>query len=389
MKIAIVCENYPPDSGGIATSARRLVLSLSSVIDIHVICFPQGNPNQPYSHSIRRESERIFIHKIKPFVNGWTIPHNPRLRSMILHQTTKQLVSIFSNEKIDIVHGFGLQNGGLIASRASLMLKLPLIQSIRGNDVGRNAFDGVRRQSLAIALKNSKMIVTVNHWLANLLKANFPWVKNRVRVINNAIDTNVYIDNDLKKELVSSLKIPQDGPIIGFVGTLREKKGPYLFSVLVRDFISSYNGRLIIIGDIDLDLFHEVGWSGELQNKNFVITKKARDKTELYTLISLCDWLVFPSLDDGMANGLLEAMICARPVICSTIFTDILKNWEDGIIASPLNPSAYLSFCKILWKNSCLRQKLGKAAQKNIEQNFSITKEFNAWFNLYKQIKEY
>jgi len=171
------------------------------------------------------------------------------------------------------------------------------------------------------------------------------------------------------------------------VGTLREKKGPYLLSILVRDFISVYDGRLLIIGNINLALFREIGWTGGTL-EDFVTIRLAEDRAELKTLVSLCDWLVFPSLSDGMANGLLEAMACGRPVVCSPVFSDVVRNWQDGIIISPLKPSAYVSICEMLWTNPEVRRKLGESARQRIEKNFNVARESDAWIKLYRQIKE-
>ena len=387
IRVAIICENYPPDTGGIARSAERLALSLSSVISVHVVCFPRGNPDQPRSHSIRREANNLFVHEVRPFVNGWTIPPDPRLRATILDQTVKQLASILSAEQIDIVHGFGLQNAGLVAARVSHLLGLPLVQSARGNDAGRNSFDGNRRQPLALALAGAKVVVAVNQWIARLLTIHFPWIDGRVRVIGNGVDIFALSGYELNKELVSSLRLCSDAPTVGFVGTLREKKGPYLLSILVRDFISVYDGRLLIIGNINLALFREIGWTGGTL-EDFVTIRLAEDRAELKTLVSLCDWLVFPSLSDGMANGLLEAMACGRPVVCSPVFSDVVRNWQDGIIISPLKPSAYVSICEMLWTNPEVRRKLGESARQRIEKNFNVARESDAWIKLYRQIKE-
>lgn len=388
LRVAIICENYPPDKGGIAKSAKRLALSLSSMVSVHVVCFPRGNPDQPRSHSVRMEAENFFVHEVKPFVNGWTILPNPKLRAAVLHQTANQLASILSAEQIDIIHGFGLQNAGLVAARVSHLLGLPLVQSARGNDVGRNAFDGTRRQPLALALANAKAIVAVNQWVAKLLKLNFPWIAERVRVISNGVEIPILSVNSFNRELASSLQLCPNAPVIGFVGTLREKKGPYLFSILIQDFIKVHNGRLLIIGDVDLALFREVGWAGGNLNEDFVAIKWARDRAELHTLISLCDWLVFPSLDDGMANGLLEAMACGRPVICSPIFSDVVRDWQDGFIASPLNPSVYVSISEMLWGHPEIHGKIGESARQRVKRNFNIVRERDDWIALYKQIKK-
>lgn len=387
-KVAIICENYPPDCGGIAESAKRLASGLSNYLNIHIVRFPCGNPEEGDSHRVRKESNNLVVHDVAPFVNGWTVPPNPYQRAKILNDTANKLASIFFPEDIHVIHGFGLQNAGLVAARLSHLLGLPLIQSVRGNDVGRNAFDGFRRKPLELSLKCANTVVAVNSWLADLLRANFPWIERRLRIINNGIKPIVLPTDEFKDKLASSLQLNSKAPLIGFVGTLREKKGPHLVSILVRDFIKIYGGKLIVIGDVDIAHFRQAGWNGGILDNDFVVVRRAKDRRELFGLISSCDWLVFPSLDDGMANGLLEAMACARPVICSSVFSDVITNWQDGVIASPLNPSAYVSICRTLWNNPDLRKKIGVAAKKKIEQNYNVDIELNSWAELYNNVKD-
>lgn len=382
----IICENYPPDNGGIAESASRLALGLSHFVKVHVVRFRNGNPYGADAHHVKSVSSNLLVHEVAPFVNGWTVSPDSSQRAKILSHTSNKLASIFSSEEIDLVHGFGLQNAGLVAARLSHLLGLPLIQSVRGNDVGRNAFDGLRRSPLALALKKADKVVAVNQWIAQLVKANFPWSSTRVRMISNGIDPFITPDDDYKKRLASFLQLPTRTPVVGFVGTLREKKGPYLLAKLMKDFISINHGRLLIIGDIDLDIYKRIGWSEGIADNEFITVRRAHDRKELLGMISLCDWLVFPSLDDGMANGLIEAMACARPVVCSPIFSDVVRDGKEGFIASPLEPSAYVSICHMLWNHPDVRSKIGNAARQRIEEQFTADIERNEWLNLYNEI---
>lgn len=381
--VGLVCENYPPDAGGIAASARRLSETLSRHLTVHVFSFPRGNPDTPPSHTVTRASGRLFLHELRPFVNGWTVPASPELRADVIRRAAEALSNVLRGERVSIVHGFGLQNAGVVAARASQELNLPLVQSARGNDVGRNAFHGTRRQILEWSLAGARKVVAVNRWIADLIRWHFPHVGGRVTVVGNGVEVwpAPRVPEPRGAEELSGTG--RHGPVVGFVGDLREKKGIHVVEYVVNNFLGRRGGRMLIVGDEDTSHYRMMGWSGGRLDGRFVIRRRARGEEELRSLISLCDWLVFPSLDDGMANGLLEAMACARPVVCSSVFSDVVRDGRDGIVVSPFDPASYVAACEALWADPRLRACMGSSARERVGRDFSTAREGENWLRLY------
>jgi len=112
--------------------------------------------------------------------------------------------------------------------------------------------------------------------------------------------------------------------------------------------------------------------------------RPARD--ELSDVLLQCDFLIFPSLDDGMANGLLEAMACARPVICSPVFDDVVRHGVEGLVAPALDPQAWIAACEALWGNAEYRRSLGQAARERVARDFTLDAERRRWLKLYAEI---
>ncbi len=376
----MICENYPPDGGGIATSAWRLAHSLASEVEVHVVRFPPGAPVLSLQHTVVREAPALAVHEIRPFVNGWSRPPSSPEKARILCRASRHLAEVLGAEGIDLVHGFGLQNAGLVAACASRLLRLPLVQSLRGNDIGRNAFDGLRREPLARALATARIIVPVNRWLARLAEAHFPGLGERIQVIPNGVDAESLAR---APEASESPSADWATPVVGFLGKLREKKGPHVIAEIVRRFLGPRGGTLLVLGEVDLALFHEAGWRGGDLRAGRVVVAPLQDRRAAGRLIRACDFLVFPSLDDGMANGLLEAMACGRPVICSPLFDDVVRDGIEGRLVSPLDPDAWIAACEALWQDPEGRKALGIAAQERVRRNFSPAAERAAWLALY------
>jgi glycosyltransferase involved in cell wall biosynthesis len=386
LSIAILFEDFPPDPGGIAKSANRICDELDGHVRIQAFHFPRGEWNAPPLWKTQTASSTLTIHSLSPFVNGSLNPPSPSERARVLNNAASRIAAFLRPLKVDVVHGFGLQNAGLVAARVAILLGCPLIQSARGNDAGRNSFDASRRVGLELALQRATMIVAVNRCVRDWLRWHYPEIVGRLLVIPNGVPLANLNTNGSPIEIRRVLGLPLVAPVIGIIGSIREKKNPYLLSILVRDFLKPRGGVLLVLGDIELEHFHRAGWTSNLLDEENVRKITAETPSDLSTLISACDWFVFPSLDDGMANGLLEAMACGRAVICSRVFDDVVNDGVEGVLLPPLCPSSFLQACHGLWNDSQKRLAMGEAAQRMIGARFSLIKERNLWLELYDSV---
>lgn len=378
LRVALVTENYPPDRGGIATSAARLSSALAGAVHVDVITFPRGPGDGPDTWSTEARTPELAVHTVGPFVNGWDRPA-PALRARLIDRAARRLASTLGT-RIDIIHGFGLQNAGLVATRAAALLRRPLVQSVRGNDVGRNSFDAARRPALHASLRAATVITSVNEWLADLIRWQWPQLDGRLRVLPNGVSIHPLTARTTHVDAWS-------GPIVGTIGSVREKKGPHVLNVVAAACLVPRGGTLLVIGDLQLEHFHGLGWRSAL-DAPVVRCVRAADATDLRCWIERCDVCLFPSLDDGMANGLLEAMERGRPVIASTVFADVIRHGRDGLLASPLRPDAFVAACDRLLDDAALRAQLGVAARARVESMFDAARERDAWLDVYRTSME-
>lgn len=381
LQVALITENYPPETGGIAASAARLAATLAGTVHIHLVKFPRCSGEEPEKWITEQPAPGLSIHTVTPFVNGWKQP-NPGLRPALLDRTARRIAEVLGSG-VDLIHGFGLQNAGIAAAQAALLMKRPLIQSVRGNDAGRNSFDGTRRLALRAALRAADVIVSVNIWLANLICWQWPDLANRVRVIPNGVCAFPFEPNGDLAVARQSLGIPLDGPVAGIVGSIREKKGPHILDAVLAKCLQPRNGCLLVIGEIQLEHFHALGWTASL-DKPGVKMVRAASAPDLRQWIEVCDWCLFPSLDDGMANGLLEALERSRPVVASPVYRDVIEHGKHGLIASPLRPAEFVAAGNLLCSDPSLRSALGAGGRLRVTNDFNSAAERGAWEAVYR-----
>ena len=78
--------------------------------------------------------------------------------------------------------------------------------------------------------------------------------------------------------------------------------------------------------------------------------------------------------NEGIPNSLIEAMACYKPVI-STAVDQVPELVQDGVNGILIPPGDVQSLCEAierLAKDSALREKLGQAGRRTIEERFSL-----------------
>jgi glycosyltransferase involved in cell wall biosynthesis len=246
-----------------------------------------------------------------------------------------------------------------------------------------------------VATAHSATVLVRPHpdWLVALVKANYrraDWlipVSNyvahvivqhgadpaRMTVIPNGVDVGVFRPRE-RAGVRAELGLPQDDLIVLFTGNLiRPKGGDVLLKAAARCAAMHPELRLILIGtgperDALLRLAGELGIADRL------ILAGYRPLTEMPLWYQACDLFVLPSWAEGLSVSLLEAMSCGRPVV--TTFPDVgdhdaVRDGETGLLTPVGDVDQLASALDQLASSSALRTRLGDAARRLVEREFS------------------
>jgi glycosyltransferase involved in cell wall biosynthesis len=203
--------------------------------------------------------------------------------------------------------------------------------------------------------------------------------KNRIEIIRNAIA--------LENQHITDPKFkPDSSPAkIGSIGRLIRRKG---FATLIEGF-SRIEGEahLEIIGDgpernhlaeliTRLSLNRRVELLGQLPN-NDVLEK-----------LMSWDMFVFSPTWEGFGLVVLEAMSSGKPVIATDVggIPEIIQDGTTGILVPPENPKALADKIDELINNPALRSRLGNAARKHVEENFTLKEMVEKTKKIYKKL---
>lgn len=275
-------------------------------------------------------------------------------------------------DRPDVLHAHWLLPNGFIAAVVSRRLGIPLAISIPGSDAQVARSNPLFRAMARFALRQAKLL-TANS--ADLRDAVAPLGADLSRfdmIIYGVDPTALRPDTTNVAALRQQLHIAPDAVVALCVGRMVPKKG---FDVLIRALADPILQELPIIGVMVGEGDDKAAWqalAAELGVGERLRWVGNVPKTEIGVHYNLADFLVMPSVSrpaDGLNVCVLDAMSCGKPVIGTPVAGNPLAivDGVTGVIAPEQNPAALAAALALLTTNPALRQQMGAAARKRIE----------------------
>lgn len=349
--LVVLTPYYPPKIGGVSSYVANLVLKLKYFnLDIKVISrYGKQNKNV---YTINRKN--YFI--VKSFLILC------RCRPDVIHAhsnwytlTPSVIYKIF-NPKTNLVFTFHTEPT---------------------NKMGK--FKAKIYQRL---LSKCDVVTFVSNALKDKIEENLQIDTNKL-VIYAGVTTRKVKENEMR-EFAAKHKLKNSSPIISFIGPLvlkQKVEGVKLLLYSLNIVKEKYPGcKLIIVGD------------GKFRKELEQITNKLSLKEVIFAgfldnvfiPLSLTDIYAHISLQEGFPISLLEAMSIGKPVIATKIggIPEIIIDGENGILVDS-NASNIAEKIIQLYENKQQMTKLGKNAQKIIEEKYNWSQIANKYLEIY------
>lgn len=85
---------------------------------------------------------------------------------------------------------------------------------------------------------------------------------------------------------------------------------------------------------------------------------------------SIADVICIPSLDDGMANGLLDGMAIGLCPITTTVLRDVVDDKVHGLVVEPGDVEGLAEAFEELYNDKSLIRKYGERSREHIRNDF-------------------
>lgn len=305
MRLLFITERYPPEIGGVATSAARISRSIAELghdVDVFTLAreLPAGAADS------RQLSPRLCVHRLGMARN----------LDFTLQQSLTFLEWLHAQRRFDALWGHYITVAGFLAAWFGARTRLPVVLSARGNDIDKELFPPGDFARLAWCLQKCRQIVAVSHDLAEKIAT---LVDRQALVLPNSVDHELFAPAPRPETLLRNYGIAAEETVLGFSGELRAKKGlPFLLHAF-RETLDRQPARLLLIGEVrtqDRGEFERLTADDAIRER-VILTGHLAKPEEVAEHLRLADVMLFPSLWEGMPNSLLEAMACGIPVIAS------------------------------------------------------------------------
>jgi glycosyltransferase involved in cell wall biosynthesis len=384
LKTCIVTGQYPPQVGGVGHSAYRIANLLAGRgLQVHVVALQKHPAPAPFDESYSSTAEgKVLVHRVKVFHPN--ADRQAASEAEILTRYNREMFHALDHfqrrYRYDVLHAFFLYPAAFIAGLVARQRGVKMIASIRGNDVGKYAFDPLRLPFIRAALENADCVTSVATSLTELADRAITPIAGKARTILNSVDLT-QLRPGAKPEC--NLK----GTVIGTSGLFRYKKGLlYLFKAL-----ASLDGRFDYSVLLAGDFFKDEDRQPHLQylqdyglRERAVITGKI-PPDRMADYLQLIDILVFPSLfSEGCPLSMLEAMALKKAVIGSRAgaIPEIIRDHENGLLVNPGSSEEIAHAIVELVKNPALRERLAENAAQTVSA-MTPEREFREWMEVY------
>lgn len=390
MKTCLITSQYPPQIGGLGHSAFRVAKLLAeSGIETHVLLLQKHDTALPLDECIVSTHESsVHVHRAKVFSPG-TGTNNSAAEPENLTRYHREMFDVLNHLQqkhgYEVLLGFFLYPAGFIAAMVGKLHGVKVITSIRGNDVGKYAFDPLRLPFIQTALRNADAITSVATSLIDFADRTITPIAHKSSTILNGIDVLA-----LKPKARPSIKL--GGLIIGSIGLFRYKKGlVYLCKAL--ETLAPKDAMpftLLLIGDYFKEadrqahevLFEKYG----LQGRTVVTGRVAH--TDIADYLQLLDIAVFPSLfSEGCPLSMLEAMAMGKAIVASNsgAIPEIIQHRVHGLLVKAGSATEIAKALLELTEDAQLRTRLGRNA-KAAAAKMTIERERRQWLSVYDKI---
>ncbi len=207
-------------------------------------------------------------------------------------------------------------------------------------------------------------------------------VRDRVRIVPLGIDENSF-HGDGDRSVLRRLGI--DRPFVLFLGAMRYYKG---LDVLL-EASSKINAPVVLAGGGP----ELARLQSDRTDSERVIFSGDVTEDEKRTLLRSCVALVLPSNRRSEAYGmvLVEAAMCGKPMVSCEIGTGtsfVNLDGETGLVVEPDSPDSLAKAVNRLLADPMMTDRMGRAARRRYEENFSGPVLGRMHFDFYREALE-
>jgi L-malate glycosyltransferase len=275
-----------------------------------------------------------------------------------------------------LIHAFHAYRAGPLGLALARRIGCPLVVTLTGTDANLDLFDTERSPAVRQVLESAAAVTVFHDSVAALVARAMPALPARIVIVPQSVD--------FQDPSLPAVSPPRPrGPVMLFPSGIRPVKRP-LFPLVPLDAVAPRHPGFEIryVGPI-LDVDEGAALLRALDGRPWGRYLGEVPHSAMPALIKDADIVLNCSLSEGgMANSVLEALVCGRAVLASDIEGNrsVIEDSVTGLLFS--GPRDFTDKATRLLEDPALRQRLGEAGRARASR-FSLQVEIERYLKLY------
>jgi glycosyltransferase involved in cell wall biosynthesis len=229
--------------------------------------------------------------------------------------------------------------------------------------------------------------IAVSHAAARHLIENKRVPKNKIRVIHNGRDLDRFASVDSRRRQATRAALGLgDEPTILTLARLEEQKGHrHLIDAVAITAERRPNVITLLAGEGPLEAILRARCAALGITERVRFLGYRRDVPEL---LEAADFVVLPSLYEGLPLVAIEALAARRPMIATEVdgTPEVVINERTGLLVPPSNPIALAAAIERLLDSPALALRLASDGYKFVRENFAVRRQLDQTVALYSEL---
>ena len=366
MRIAYICQSYPPTASGAALVVQRLAKGVAAKGHAVVVLAPSDNG---YGYTERVDG--LDMVRLQSFRNPMRVDHRFTLWSQ------NEIFDRLRRFEPDVLHLHDPLSLGLSGLRSAQKLNIPTLVTIHQLPWFISSYIAKTQRAKKLVesslwkysiwfLKQCEETITPSETIAKIIFMHtgiFP------KVISNGVDLSLFTPNTIKqnesKELCDKYHICPEHPVILFVGRLDPDKNIDLVLHAAAKVMKTMHVQLLIVGDGTqreelIQLSKSIGIYQHCCFPGYI--SKSEDLPGIYRLATV---FVTTSEVEIQSSVILEGAASGLPVITvqASSMPELVEDGKNGFLVQPKDINAIAERIVFLLRNPNIIKAMGKAGR--------------------------
>jgi len=378
MKIGITCY---PTYGGSGVVATELGLELAQRgHDIHFIS---------YAQPIRLRGAEPNIHYHEVEVSRYPLFDYPPY-DLALATRMAEVAQLYD---LDLLHVHYAIPHSVSAMLARQMLadgarkkRLPFVTTLHGTDITLVGLDRSYLPITRYSIEQSDGVTAISNYLRDRTQRVFD-VKNKIEVIYNSVNCDVYAPNQKMAELMRAEYAPNGERVLVHLSNFRPVKR-------ITDVIEIFDrvhkqmpARLLLIGDgPDRSVAEWLAVQKGIHDDVLFLGKQ----DQIYEKLSIADIMLLPSELESFGLAALEAMACEVVPIATRAggLPEVVDHGKTGYLAEVGDVETMARYAIELLQDDKRLREMAKQARAVAMERFCSTKIVKEYEDFYRRVLE-